>query len=437
MKTQEFTGKTTQDAIDKGLMELGVTIADVRVDVLQEGAKGLFGLFGSKPARVRLTVMEEENADEDFHIDWSLDGDSKKPAKAEKKPQPEKKPQQEKKPQAEKKPQPEKKQGGNKQPEAKSEPEKPRTEKAEKQPRSANAVDAEKPEKKAGEQKPEREKRPPREKKPAEAKAAEAKVTDDTAETETEKKPRERKPKQQKPQRQAPRAEQKREPMPPAQVFRPAEPPVLFDESTPAGIAQRFLMDVTEKMGVQVAVYVEESRDGALSLRLIGDTLGILIGRRGDTLDALQYLTSLRVNKGNEDYIRVTLDTEDYRARREDSLRRYAMRMANRAQKTGRRVVVEPMNPYERRVMHTALQEHPSVETHSEGEEPNRHVVITLKAQRPETEEQSAEEAPEAKPAKRKRSRHRPRKRPAKPEGAADTAEASAAAEPAPQDSEE
>ena len=143
----------------------------------------------------------------------------------------------------------------------------------------------------------------------------------------------------------------------------------------------------------------------------IGDTLGILIGRRGETLDAIQYLTSLQVNRGNEDYIRVVLDTENYRAKREDSLRRLAMRMANRAQKTGRRVVMEPMNPYERRVMHTALQDHPAVTTHSEGEEPNRRVVITLKATENTSVDAAGEEGTEAvqKP-KRKRSHRRSRK---------------------------
>ena len=110
-----------------------------------------------------------------------------------------------------------------------------------------------------------------------------------------------------------------------------------------------------------------------------GDTLGILIGRRGETLDALQYLTSLRVNRGREEYTRVTLDTENYRARREDTLIRLANRMANRAVRTGRRVSLEPMNPYERRVIHFALQKNEMVDTHSEGDDPNRHVVITLK----------------------------------------------------------
>ena len=101
--------------------------------------------------------------------------------------------------------------------------------------------------------------------------------------------------------------------------------------------------------------------------------------RRGETLDALQYLTSLRINKGQDHYTRVTLDTENYRAKREDTLIRLANRMANRAVKTGRKVSLEPMNPYERRVIHSALQPNELVDTHSEGEEPKRHIVITLR----------------------------------------------------------
>ncbi|MBO4368082.1 MAG: KH domain-containing protein, partial [Clostridia bacterium] len=110
-----------------------------------------------------------------------------------------------------------------------------------------------------------------------------------------------------------------------------------------------------------------------------GDALGVLIGRRGETLDALQYLTSLYVNKDREGYLRVSLDSESYRAKREESLRRLAVRMAQRARKNGRRVVLEPMNPYERRILHSALQNNPYVETHSEGEDPYRRVIITLK----------------------------------------------------------
>ena len=209
--------------------------------------------------------------------------------------------------------------------------------------------------------------------------------------------------------------------MEPAKPFTPTEPPVMHDESTPAGRAQRFLMDVTARMNVKVDVYVDDSKPDSLYIHMIGDTLGVLIGRRGETLDALQYLTSLQVNKGRDGYIRVTLDTENYRAKREDSLRRLAQRMANRAQKTGRKVVLEPMNPYERRVLHTALQNHPAVTTHSEGEEPNRRVVIMLKnpperAQQAERTDEGSGEKPAG--ARRSRSRRRGGRRGPKPEGA-------------------
>ena len=120
------------------------------------------------------------------------------------------------------------------------------------------------------------------------------------------------------------------------------------------------------------------------------------------------------MNKGREGYIRVTLDTENYRAKREDSLRRLAQRMANRAVKTGRKVVLEPMNPYERRVLHTALQNHPAVTTHSEGEEPNRRVVIMLKNQ-PERPEKSAEKPQGDKPNRSRRNRRRGPRKPVNP----------------------
>ena len=143
--------------------------------------------------------------------------------------------------------------------------------------------------------------------------------------------------------------------------------------------AVEFLSNVTKLMGVEVSITPRRDEEGNLRVDMMGDTLGILIGRRGETLDALQYLTSLFVNRGQENYIRVTLDTENYRAKREEALTRLANRMANRAVKTGRKVVMEPMNPYERRILHSALQGNDAVTTHSEGDEPNRHVVITLK----------------------------------------------------------
>ena len=166
---------------------------------------------------------------------------------------------------------------------------------------------------------------------------------------------------------------------------KPAEKPIEkkapaapTDGVAPEAKAEEFLRNVTKLMGVDVPIDSKRDDEGNVRVDMHGDTLGILIGRRGETLDALQYLTSLYVNRGQEGYTRVTLDTENYRAKREEALTRLANRMANRAVKTGRKVVLEPMNPYERRILHSALQKNENVSTHSEGEEPNRHVVITL-----------------------------------------------------------
>lgn len=186
----------------------------------------------------------------------------------------------------------------------------------------------------------------------------------------TESQPRRRAPKAEKPERSEERVEQKNE-----EPFEASDPETLSEAGR---TAYEFLKNVTEKMGVQVAIRVTEEEDH-LSVAMMGDTLGILIGRRGDTLDALQYLVSLQVNKHRDGYMRVSLDTENYRAKREEALTRLAQRMAARARKTGRKVTLEPMNPYERRVLHSALQNNPYVTTHSEGEEPYRRVVITLK----------------------------------------------------------
>lgn len=372
MRSQEFTGKTTQEAIDAGLAAFGVTIADVHVDVLEEGAKGLFGLFGSRPARVRMTVMEDERED-DHGLSDLLGSFSLSEPQAKKKPKPE----------------PAVKAEPAAKPAAKAEPVAKPVVKAEPMAKAEPAVKAVSPAKAA----PEAQEEP--------APKAEA---------------AERKPKAPRPKKQPKPEEKAAAPAQPA--FAPTEPPVIFDEATPAGRAQRFLMDVIERMGVKADVYVTENNEDSLYVHIIGDTLGVLIGRRGETLDALQYLTSLQVNKGREGYIRVTLDTENYRAKREDSLRRLALRMANRAQKTGRRVVLEPMNPYERRVLHTALQNHPAVTTHSEGEEPNRRVVILLKGQ-PERSAEKGEQKGEQKPSGTRRGgrgRRRGRRGP-KPEG--------------------
>ena len=308
MKQYEFSARTQDEAVEMGLQELGVSIADVDIQVVEEGSKGLFGLFGSRPVKVRLTLKD---AEEDPLADLLED---KKPAK----------------PQAE----PEKKQ------------EKKAEKKADKKPVEKKAEEKKPaPEKKKAEKKPE-----PAEKKEQEEKPA----------------------KQEKP---AVKAE-----------IRPMEKPEVtmiaaeeLTDDSPAGTAHAFLAELTKLMGVDVTIDMGTDAEGNVYGYINGDTLGILIGRRGETLDAVQYLTSLKVNRGREGYTRVTLDTENYRAKREDTLIRLANRMANRALRTGRKVSLEPMNPYERRIIHYALQQTEGVTTHSEGEEPNRHVVITNK----------------------------------------------------------
>ena len=292
MKSIVSSAKTMEEAVTLGLEKLGASLGDVSIDIIDEGSKGLFGLIGGKPARVRLTVrdgMEEA----DLLSSLSLGGE---------------------------------------------------------EPASAK----EKPQTKAGKQSAKLEK-----------------PTKQVAKAEKPAKPE-----------KAPQAEKAAKPQtatPACKPEKPARTAAATGDDTATGKAQRFLADVTRMMGVDVSVDSFTDEEGNVRVDMHGDTLGILIGRRGETLDALQYLTSLYVNRGQEDYTRVTIDTENYRAKREEALTRLANRMANRAIKTGRKVVLEPMNPYERRILHSALQQNDAVTTHSEGDEPNRHVVITLK----------------------------------------------------------
>ena len=333
-QSYEATGKTREEAIDAGLEALGLTIGEVTVEDIEEGSKGLFGLFGSRPWRVRVTALEDDSSAIDTH---SLFADSlEEPA-----------------------------------------PKKQRRQNAEKKPAEKKQPAEKKPVEKKAE-----EKKPAAPKKRAEKPAAEAAKEQPAAET----KPAEKKPA---------RKSGERKPKQPVEK-KPVVPAEQADRETAAGRAQEFLQELTRLMGVEVSVAVKTDEEGNVRVNMDGDSQGILIGRRGETLDALQYLTSLQVNKGRGEYIRVTLDTEGYRARREEALIRLANRMANRAVKTGRRVSMEPMNPYERRILHSALQGNPAVTTHSEGEEPNRHVVITVnKAARKAQENKAVETAEE------------------------------------------
>ena len=298
MRSVESSAKTMEEAVTQGLEKLGVSFADVKIDILDEGSKGFLGILGGKPVVVRLTVREDAAATEDVLSSVALEDAVKEP---------------EQKPARKRKPKADKPEDKVEKPAAQEKADQPKAPKAEK---PAKGTKAEKPSK-------------------AEKPAAPA----------------------------------------------PETVPPPADAEAPEGRAFTFLTDVTRLMGVEVTINARRDEEGNVRVDMFGDTLGILIGRRGETLDALQYLTSLYVNKGREEYIRVTLDTENYRAKREEALHRLANRMANRAVKTGRKVVMEPMNPYERRILHSALQQNDAVTTHSEGEEPNRHVVITLKQQ--------------------------------------------------------
>lgn len=146
----------------------------------------------------------------------------------------------------------------------------------------------------------------------------------------------------------------------------------------PEQAAKDFLHDVFVSMGIDVEMETS-IKDKQLFIDLNGDDMGIVIGKRGQTLDSLQYLVNLVVNKESESYLSVILDTENYRKRRKETLETLAHNLAKKVKRTKKSIVLEPMNPYERRIIHSALQNDRYVSTHSEGEDPYRNVVITLK----------------------------------------------------------
>ena len=151
-------------------------------------------------------------------------------------------------------------------------------------------------------------------------------------------------------------------------------------KSTPEDVVKDFLTEVFDKMNLEVEIITKfDEIEGVIDIELKGPEMGVLIGKRGQTLDSLQYLTNLAVNRKSDNYLRVKIDTEDYRRRRKETLENLAKNMAYKVKRTKRPVSLEAMNPYERRIIHSALQNDKYVVTHSEGEEPYRHVVITLK----------------------------------------------------------
>ena len=316
MKSIEASGKTVKDAIRSGLAELGCDSDDVDIQVIEMGSPGLFGMFG-KPAKVKLTVKAEDPALDIEMPVLSLDAAGGKKQKAEKR-------------KAEK-------------PAPKADKPVEKVEKVETAEDAAPVEEAPKPEKKS---------RSRRRRKGGGENAGEAQ-------------PREE-------------AEEPSVVLAPVLEHEPFVPTPEEEQSDEAKRAREFLAGLTQRMGVPVEIQLQQT-DEQLRMQMAGEGMSLLIGRRGETLDALQYLTSLNINRGRDEYLRVNIDTENYRAKREEALRKLAVRMAGRAKKSGRRVTLEPMNPYERRILHSALQNDPDVTTHSEGEEPYRRVIITLK----------------------------------------------------------
>lgn len=153
-----------------------------------------------------------------------------------------------------------------------------------------------------------------------------------------------------------------------------------IEEVSAEDTAKNFLRDVFVAMNMQVVIDVKyNEEEKSMDIELSGDEMGVLIGKRGQTLDSLQYLVSLVVNKEMEEYIRVKIDTENYRQRRKETLENLAKNIAYKVKKTRRPVSLEPMNPYERRIIHSTLQNDKYISTHSEGDEPYRRVVVTYK----------------------------------------------------------
>lgn len=334
---KEFSAKTKSDAITKACIELGSSSDQLEIQVVSEGSSGFFGI-GSKPAVIKARKIEEESSAEDEIKEIvgsvSLDsiGDLNKKSK---------------------------KDNRDKQKfEKKSKPAKEKPVKQEpKESKDSKEVKESVPVVKEVKEKPA---------KPTKEKVA----ADDGKDTVVINVSNE------KTEKAAEKAERSVKPSKPIEIL--TDPEEIRDVEQRA---VKFLTEVFQSMELGEVSIVSKynTEDGSLDVSFEGEDMGILIGKRGQTLDSLQYLTSLVVNKGKSNYIRVKLDTEDYRRRRKDTLENLAKGIAYKVKKTRRPVVLEPMNPYERRIIHSALQDNKYVFTLSEGEEPYRHVVVKPK----------------------------------------------------------
>ena len=325
MEFREITAKTVDEAITKACLEFGISSDNLEIEVVREGTSGFFGI-GSKPAIIRVRRKAEE---EEFSILEELKKEEQKKEAVRKEPK--------KEPRKDIKKEPKK--------EPKKENKEPRKE-AVKEPKKEVKKDAPKP--------PKKENNKPAEKEVVKEAVKESAVKEAPVKKET---------------KQEVKKEEKK-------------PVVRTDEQVAAmkKDAEKFLAGVFKAMELPVNIQiVYDKENDSLDINFDGEDMGILIGKRGQTLDSLQYLTSLVVNKEQENYVRVKLDTEDYRSRRKDTLENLARNIAFKVRKTRKAVVLEPMNPYERRIIHSALQGNKYVETYSEGNEPYRHVVVVYK----------------------------------------------------------
>lgn len=213
----------------------------------------------------------------------------------------------------------------------------------------------------------------------------EAVPTDITLDTKEEKEPKKTKKENKEPKKATQKSgkkeikkEQKKEAKPEEKTEPRHETELAKVEDATIKECETFLQNVLQAMHMEVELCSKVDEEGALSIEMKGDNMGILIGKRGQTLDSLQYLTNRVANKMQAGYVRVKLDTEDYRERRKETLENLARNIAHKVKRTRKPVTLEPMNPYERRIIHSALQGDKNVTTHSEGEEPYRRVVVTL-----------------------------------------------------------
>ncbi len=337
MEFKEFTAKTSTEAITKACLELGTSSDNLEIEIVREGTSGFLG-FGSKPAIIKarkkdipeFDILEEAK---EIVVKPEIKEVVKKEvvkteaAKTETvKAEPAKK-------------EPVKKETVKKEAVKK---EAPKKEVVKKETVKKEAVSKDTPKK---ENKKDAPKPPKKEAKPVVVEAA--KVEPVVEEKKEEKK---------------------------VVVRTPEQIAVMVAE------AEKFLYGVFKAMELPVDIKISYDKESdCLDIDFEGEDMGILIGKRGQTLDSLQYLTSLVVNKEQQDYIRVKLDTENYRSRRKDTLENLAKNIAFKVRKTRKPVVLEPMNPYERRIIHSALQGSKYVETYSEGTEPYRHVVVVYK----------------------------------------------------------